>query len=269
MIDTHVHFWKLGRGDYGWLKPDRSRIFRDFLPDDFLAASCNAGIDGVIAVQAAPTTAETLWLLDLAETNPWILAVTGWVDLAAADPADALRDLRRHPKLKAIRPMEGVAKGPEWLSGPEFQGGLRAIAEAGLALEALLLPHHLTGLAAIVERHSDLIVVIDHAAKPTPATVADWEREIVRFAPFETVLCKVSGFTAQSLDMRFHERVLSALLETFGPMRLIWGSDYPVLLETSDYQEWIDVSRQLLSGLCVSDASAVLHANATRIYGLH
>ena len=212
--------------------------------------------------------AETRWLLALAQARPWILGVTGWINLAAPNAAQMLESLAPCEKLKGIRPMEGVPKGPEWLSGPEYTAGLRALSAAGLVFEALLHPQHLPGLAAIARRHPDLAIIIDHAAKPTAQTIDDWEGSIAPFACMKNVACKLSGFTAQSQDMALHRRVWACLLETFSTDRLLWGSDYPVLLETADYQQWLDITHHLLEGLAAAERTAILHTNARRLYGL-
>ncbi len=77
MIDTHVHFWRLERGDYGWLTRERAEIYRDFLPEEFAGAIDGAPVTEVIAVQAAPSEAETQWLHEQARRYEWIVGVTG------------------------------------------------------------------------------------------------------------------------------------------------------------------------------------------------
>ena len=84
-IDAHQHFWRPSRGDYGWLTPDLGPIYRNFMPDDLAPLLMAADIDKTILVQAAPTIAETDWLLDLAERTPFVAGVVGWVDFVALD----------------------------------------------------------------------------------------------------------------------------------------------------------------------------------------
>ena len=66
-IDAHQHFWRIDRGDYGWLTPDLVLLYRDFMPANLAPLLKRHGINGTILVQAAPTTAETAFLLDVAE----------------------------------------------------------------------------------------------------------------------------------------------------------------------------------------------------------
>ena len=84
-IDAHQHFWKLSRGDYGWLTPELSTIYRDFLPDDLRPLMEAEGIVGTVLVQAAPSDAETDFMLSLANENAFIRGVVGWVDFESPD----------------------------------------------------------------------------------------------------------------------------------------------------------------------------------------
>ena len=67
-IDSHMHVWQLSRGDYGWLTPELVPLYRDFGIDDVRASWDEAGIDGAVLVQAAPTVAETRYLLAVANS---------------------------------------------------------------------------------------------------------------------------------------------------------------------------------------------------------
>ena len=65
-IDAHQHFWAIARGDCGWLTPAMTGLYRDFGPGDLEPLLERHGIDGTVLVQAAPTLAETRYLLELA-----------------------------------------------------------------------------------------------------------------------------------------------------------------------------------------------------------
>src|SRR5262245_58950761 len=104
-VDAHQHFWSLQRGDYGWLTPVLAPIYRDFAPSHPAEALVAAHITGTVVAQAAPTLAETHWLLDLAARTDTVLGVVGWVDLATAEAPFQLEALSAHAKFKGVRPM--------------------------------------------------------------------------------------------------------------------------------------------------------------------
>ena len=83
-IDGHHHLWSPARGDYGWLTPELTPLYRDFALPDLTPHLAAAGIEGTILVQAAPTEAETLYLLGIAESADLVRGVVGWTDFDAA-----------------------------------------------------------------------------------------------------------------------------------------------------------------------------------------
>lgn len=105
-VDAHQHFWQLARGDYGWLtEEDHPSIYRDFLPSDLLPLLKDGRIGKTILVQAAPSVAETEFLLDLAGNTSFVAGVVGWVDFEAANAPDTIDRLVRNGKLIGLRPM--------------------------------------------------------------------------------------------------------------------------------------------------------------------
>ena len=60
-----------------------------------------------------------------------------------------------------------------------------------------------------------------------------------------------------------------ALLAIWGPYRLLWGSDWPVLERAGTYSAWRKLTLDVLSKLSMEEKKAVLGDNAQRIYRLH
>ena len=113
-VDAHHHVWRLDRGDYGWLTPALAPIYRDFTLDDLRPSLAHFGIEATVLVQAAPSVAETQFLLDVAHASEGLVrGVVGWVDLTAPDAAATLERLARNPLLKSIRPMLQDLADPE------------------------------------------------------------------------------------------------------------------------------------------------------------
>ncbi|MDB5848264.1 MAG: amidohydrolase, partial [Rhodoferax sp.] len=127
MIDAHFHIWRLARADYGWLTPALAPIYRDVAIADWRAVSRPCGITGGIVVQAAPTEAETAFLLQQAEAADDMLGVVGWVDLLAGDAPRRVETLARHPKLKGLRPMLQDIADPDWILQAALRPALAAM----------------------------------------------------------------------------------------------------------------------------------------------
>lgn len=270
-IDAHQHFWSLRRGDYGWLTPDLEALYRDFEPKDLEPELAAAGVDRTVLVQAAPTLAETRFLLELAERTAFVSGVVGWVDLESADAGDQLGELAAHPAFVGVRPMLQDLPDPEWVLRPGVAPALERIAALDLAFDALVRPHQLPVLATLLERHPGLRVVIDHGAKPDIARggLEPWSRDLARLAD-AGALCKLSGLLGEAPQPTlpciapYAER----LLELFAPGRLLWGSDWPVLTLAAGYGEWWQMTGCLLEPLDEAARRAILGGNAARCYRL-
>lgn len=272
-IDAHQHFWKLSRGDYGWLTPALAAIHRDFLPHDLLPLLKANGVEGTIAVQAAPSDAETDFLLALADSHPFIEGVVGWADFAARGAPERIAALARHPRLKGLRPMIQDLPDDAWMLRPDLAPAFRALIECGLVFDALVRERHLPALLALTERYPQMTVVIDHCAKPRIGAGAfnGWAQAMRELSRGERVFCKLSGLVTEAGD-GFSEATLrpyaELVLDAFGPERLIWGSDWPVCTLAAPYERWCRLTEALLAGCPPSDRGRILGGNAAGIYAL-
>lgn len=272
-IDAHQHFWSLARGDYGWLGPDLTPLYRDFGPADLQPLLAAHGVRGTVLVQAAPTLAETQWLLQLAAQHDLVRGVVGWVDMVAPDAPATIATLAANPLLKSVRPMLQDLPDPAWIATTPIAPAVRALVQHGLCFDALVKPPHLPHLLAFAERHPALPIVIDHAAKPDIARGAfsDWRRSLQALAQLPAIHCKLSGLATEAgpgWSVATLRPFAEAVLELFGPQRVIWGSDWPVLQLAGDYAGWVLACEQLLAPLDAADRHAVWAGNAERFYRL-
>jgi L-fuconolactonase len=272
IIDAHCHFWQLSRGDYGWLDGEGgplTPIRRDFLPADYPQDDAR-----LIVVQAAPTLAETDFLLSLADTNPRIAGVVGWVDMTDPASVEVLRTRAGNPAFKGIRPMLQDIADTDWLLTAPRADVLSALRDLGLRFDALVTERHLPGLYRFAAREEGLALVVDHAAKPQPGDRTGWEAGLRALASLPHIHCKLSGLLTEfSPDMLGDplgalRPIFARLLDWFGAQRLIWGSDWPVLTLASGHAEWLALTEELLGGLSVDEQAAIMAGNAARFYGV-
>lgn len=272
IIDAHQHFWRIARGDYSWMDDSVADIRRDILPTDLAPMAADCGVVGTVVVQAAPTLAETEFLLSLADAHPLIRGVVGWLDLEGDVPAQIAR--LDHPALRGIRPMLQDIADTDWILRPAVIEGLGHIARAGLRLDALITPRHLSVIDTLAHRLPELAIIVDHCAKPVFAGSDpgdDWRKGLGRLAAHPHITCKISGlanefgpgWSAQSLTPVFEHA-----LTCFGANRLMWGSDWPVLDLAGDYPGWLRCAQDMAAGLSPDERSALFHDTAARIYDL-
>ena len=269
-VDAHHHVWRVARGDYGWLTPDLP-IHRDYGLEHLRPLL--GEISATVLVQAAPTEAETRFMLDTARRSAGLVrAVVGWVDLAAGDAADRVAAMAGETPLKGLRPMLQDIADTDWVLRPEVRPGLAAMESAGLRLDLLVQPRHLGLLPALADRHPGLPLVVDHGAKPR---IADgvwqpWADDIARVARETPALCKLSGLATEAPPEWTAESLrpyVDHLLTEFGPARLMWGSDWPVVDLAGGHARWREATEALLAGLDDPARDAVLGGTAARFYG--
>jgi L-fuconolactonase len=278
IIDAHHHLWQLSRGDYGWIgegrNPALSPIERDYVLQDYVQLTDQHGIAGSVVVQAAQTIDETRWLLAQARASEGlILGVVGWIDMAQPDAPRVLADLARDPLLKSIRPMLQEIADVDWVLQPGLEPAFRALIERELAFDLLIRPPHLEAALSVLRRYPELRAIVDHCAKPDIANDmwqpwADLMRSIARDTG---AYCKLSGLVTEARcnwridDLR---RYVEHVIECFGVERVVWGSDWPVMLLNAAYDQWVDAARQLLQPLAHADRSRILSSNAIAFYRL-
>ncbi len=271
IVDAHQHFWDPARGDYGWLKPGNP-IHRVFDTNDLRPLLIETGVDATILVQAAPTPAETDYLLAIAGRAPWVLGVVGWIDLLAADAADAVRRRAADPLFLGVRPMLQDLPDPGWILQRALEPALNAIIAEGLVFDALILSHQLAAITELAMRHPQLPIVLDHAAKPRLGNVeamGRWSRAIETLAALPNVTCKLSGLLTELPPDGSRDdivRAIGVLFDLFGRERLIWGSDWPVLTLAGDYRDWFELAREAVAARDSSAVRAAMGDNAIRIY---
>ncbi|MCG7494439.1 amidohydrolase [Thalassobius sp. Cn5-15] len=270
-IDAHQHFWALSRGDYGWLTPDLGAIYHDFLPDDLAPTLDKHAIDGTIVVQAAPTVAETEFMLTLAQQTPFIKGVVGWVDFESDMAVDVLTSLAQSRWLVGIRPMIQDIPDPDWMLQDHFAPIYKAMIQHDLVFDALTLPRHLGALRQLLDRHPEMRVVINHGAKPLIADgiIQGWREDMAALAARSNVSCKLSGLVTEAgedwtpADLKPY---VDHLLDCFGPQRLIWGSDWPVCTLAASYNDWVGITEEMLAHLSQQERDAIWGMNAQRVY---
>lgn len=273
IIDAHHHCWQLSRAECCWPTPALEPLYRDFTPEDFWAESAPCGVAGAILVQSQPHPDDTQYLLALAQRDPRILGVVGWVDLSAADAAQAVHELAGHPRLCGIRPMLQDLGEDDWILRRARPEALSALAERELVFDALVTSCQLPVIEALARCHPTLTIVLDHGGKPPIAQgeKTQWARSLAAVAAYPNVVCKLSGLATEMAPAQPVEAMddyIDRILTDFGPQRVLWGSDWPVLTLTSHYAGWLARARDRVRLRFPGQEAAVFGGNARAVYGL-
>jgi L-fuconolactonase len=240
-IDAHVHFWKPECGFDNRPINDHAAYRRDFLPSVLEPDLVANDIDGALLVQTAPQTAESDWLIALAEHQPRIRGVTAWVDLDAARVDFAT--LRARPKVVGIRAQLRRIADPAFIARPNVVRNLAAALEARLGVTILAEPRHYAHVGDVLRQLPAGPITLNHLGLVFPDTDREAWREAMRtFATRPRLFVQLSG-----LPFLYGERWRGSLAQSIvddafailGPERLMFASDWPMLTRFASYGDWV------------------------------
>lgn len=275
IFDTHLHLIDRSRLQYPWLSA-LPPLDRDWDYESYCATAARLGITDVLHMEVdvadADVDAETAWIANLMARPGSPLRGA----ISAARPetpgfAAWLDRVDRHV-VKGLRRVLHVV--PDEVSQtPLFRENIRRLGPAGLPFDICMLQRQLPLAAALVDACPDTTFVLDHCGVPDIAsgTYADWATRITDLARRPNLWAKVSGITAYgppdwtAATLRPYVR---HVIESFGPSRVVWGSDSPVCTLQSSLAEWVAVTHLLLADLAVEERAAILHRNARRLWSL-
>jgi len=272
IVDSHQHFWQVGRFDYPWMTPEIEVLCQDYLPSTLEPILKRCGIEQTILVQASNSVEETRWLLSLADHNSFIAGVVGWVDLQADDVGGQLDEFTAHPKFKGVRHLVESEPGDDWLARPNVIRGLGELARRQIAYDLLVHSRHLEYARRVAQESPGLSLVVDHMAKPPIARheIDEWRNEIKKLAVYPNVSCKLSGLVTEADHEHWRRSDLRPYVETaleyFGARRMMFGSDWPVCLLAAAYDRVLETAQSLIAELNSEDRARVLSGNAREFY---
>jgi L-fuconolactonase len=219
--------------------------------------------------------AEADWVASLAQSDSRIAGIVAQAEIDRGPLlAPTLEKLTNNPLVRGVRHLIQDEADPEFCLRPAFVTGVRALAPAGLSFDVCCRPHQLSSVGELVRRCPETRFVLDHAGKPaiTRGEIDSWRAEVSALATLPNVVCKLSGLVTEANHSTWHPNDLRPwvdhLVTTFGPQRLLFGSDWPVVKLAASYRRWLDAAQDLLSALSSGERDAIFHRNATRIYRL-
>jgi L-fuconolactonase len=271
VIDTHQHFWTYDAAQYGWIDESMTALRRDFLPADAQREMTAANVQASVAVQVRQTLDETRWLLELSDRHPFIAGVVGWVDLQAPGVDAELERLSGHRHLVGVRHIvQGEPDG--FLERPAFLRGVARLERYGLTYDILVYARQLPAAVTFARAFPRQRFVLDHLGKPDVAAgeYREWRRHVDMLAALPNVCCKLSGLVTEAdWDSWTPAQVrpyIDAALESFGPSRLMIGSDWPVCLVAASYARVIELVHDALGEYSIDEQKQILSGTARNFW---
>jgi L-fuconolactonase len=272
-IDTHVHFWKYDKARDAWITDNMKVLQQDYYPEYLALSLKRNGIDGCVAVQASQEEVETRFLVELSKTHDIIKGVVGWIDLRANNLEERLEHFSEYKIIKGYRHIV-QAEPDDFLLREDFQRGVKALEQFDYTYDILIYSSQLQSTLAFVEKLPDQKLIIDHCAKPDIKNkkINDWKKWMKEIAQHKNVYCKVSGLFTEAAwkgwSVSDFYPYLDVVFEAFGTNRLMFGSDWPVILVSGIYVQWKSLLEKYMDGFKEEEKEKIFGLNAIAFYGL-
>lgn len=272
VIDTHVHFWNYNKKRDVWMN-DMKVLQQDYLPGTLASTLRRNGVEGCVAVQASQEELETYFLVELSKTYNIIKGVVGWIDLQKDDIEQRLEEFSQYPEIKGWRHVVQI-EPDDFLLRENFQRGIKGLVPYGYTYDILISHKQLKPALEFVSKFTEMKLVIDHCAKPDIAhkKIDEWKTQMMEIAQHPHVYCKLSGLFSEAKWKEWSPAdfypYLDVVFEAFGTDRLMFGSDWPVILVSGMYVQWKSLLEKYMERIDVEERAAIFGKNAIRFYNL-
>jgi L-fuconolactonase len=277
-VDSHVHFWDPSVLAYRWLAAEPA-IAGPHRPAELSAEAGGEGPRQIVFVQAECDRAQALdevaWVSRIAKTEPRIAAIVAFAPVdEGRETLRALDRLQEYPLVRGVRHLIQGSADPDFCRRPAFVEGVRAAGERGLSFDLCIRHAQLSAAADLARACPGTSFVLDHAGKPDirGARLDPWRADLRAMAELPHVSCKLSGLVTEAGGDRWTVDGLRPyadhVLDVFGPKRVLFGSDWPVVKLASSYARWLAAADSLLESLGAADRDAIFSDNARRTYRL-
>jgi len=279
IVDAHVHLWDPRRFRMSWL--DGNPI----LDTRYDLVEYNAHTEGVtvasmvyLQVEVEPPYAllEARWAAERARLDPRLAGIVPWAPLEYGERArvfiTALVDIG--PVIKGVRRLIQSEADPLFCLRPDFVRGVQLLPDYGLSFDLCINHRQLDSTIALVRQCPDTDFILDHCGKPNirEHMLDPWREQLRELAAFPNVMCKVSGLVTEADHQRWTPDDLAPylmhVLEVFGEDRVVFGGDWPVVLQAATYRRWVETLDTLTADLSEQARRKLWALNARRFYRL-
>ncbi len=292
IIDTHQHLWDLERQEVPWLKNAKSVLRRSHVTRDYLKATQGLNVIKAIymEVDVAPKdhAAEVKLITELCKSpnHPTVAAVIGGRP-GSETFSDYAREMATNPYVKGVRQvLHGATPRGHCLS-QQFVRSMRLLGDLNLSFDLCMRAGELDDAVKLVDQCPDTQFIVDHCGNADPRAFLparlrgntkesrardSWRKAMDGLGRQRHVVCKISGIVARAPQPNWSAEDLAPIvnhcLDTFGPDRVVFGSDWPVCRVGAELAEWVRALKEIVHQRPLAERTKLFSANAQRLYRL-
>lgn len=279
IIDAHVHLWDPTRFRMPWLdgdalleKPYGFAEYREHTQGIEIEAMVYLEVD----VAPAYKLLEAQWAVERAREEPRLQGIVASAPLEDGEQVRSFLEALRatSPLIKGVRRLLQGESDPDYASRDEFVHGVQLLPEYDFSFDICITHQQLPAAIDLVRLCPSTSFILDHIAKPDIKghLLDPWREQMHELASLPNVVCKVSGMVTEADLQRWTADDLapyiSHVLEIFGPDRVVFGGDWPVVLHASAYKRWVETLDSLTAHLSAEEKRKLWAENARRFYRL-
>ena len=276
LLDTHQHLVYRKKASYGWTKDILLLAEKNFTLDDYKALTEGLGIGGTLFMETGVDDPdyqqETRFVKSLADNSE--NGMIGLISSIRPESDEAFETwLEETIEMGVVGYRRILHVMPDDTSQSDiFRKNVRKIGVSGKTFDICFLPGQLPIAFELAKACENTKLILNHCGVPDIAGdgLDPWRQDIKALAQIQNVICKLSGLMAYcapgTSSLATIEPYVDHALNCFGPNRMVWGSDWPVVNLAKGLPEWISVTRKILGKLSADEASSIAFGTAQTVY---
>ena len=277
IIDSHLHLWDPNHLRYPWLD-DISVLNKPFLLKDYDKATETVSVKKMVFVQCecifSQCEDEAAWITHLAKDDTRIQGIIPLAPLEEKSVIEVLERYAKNPLIKGIRRIIQFEPDPDFCLQPNFVSGVQLLSKFNYTFDICIRYTQLPQVISLVSKCPDVQFVLDHIGKPDikGGLIEPWKSQVTELSRFSNVFCKISGLVTEADHLEWSlsdiKPYIDHVLECFGIDRVMFGGDWPVVVQAATFRQWIDSLDDILSELNQNELHRLYYENAARYYKL-
>ena len=265
IVDPHVHVWK---HDPAFPFAEGARVpERDAAPETLLELMKAHGVARTVIVQVIHHKYDNRYLASVLKRFPGVFQGVCRVD--PLDPAapDHL-SLLTAQGFRGVRLSPAGNAGGDWFRGPLMAPLWKRCQELKVPMTVLAPIARMPEVAVLLDKLPDLTVVIDHMADCPIDRPAELEK-LIALRRYPNVFVKIShtwSISRQPYPWLDAQEYVKRLHAAFGPERLMWATDWPIVENVSTYARALSVVRDEMKFLSAGDRNWMMNKTIERVW---